>query len=162
MPPWMPRAVAKLGIRETPGPANNPTIMGWAKGLGVKILGIVYADDSAVPWCGLFVAEVMSEAGFRPPPIAVRAKAWATWGTEVAPCEGAVLVFQRPGGGHVGFYAGETSSAFRVLGGNQGDAVSYAWIARDRCIACRWPPGGPPVGARLQVAGAGPLSNNEA
>ncbi len=161
-PAWMDMAVAKLGIRETPGPANNPTIMGWAKRLGVKVLGIVYNDDTTIPWCGLFVAEVMSEAGYLPPPIAVRAKAWATWGDEVQPCEGAVLVFQRQGGGHVGFMAGQTATAFRVLGGNQGDKVSYAWIARDRCIAARWPKNGPPHGDSLMVATSGQLSTNEA
>lgn len=161
-PPWMPLARAKLGIRETPGPANNPTIMGWAKRLGVKALGILYGDDSATPWCGLFVAEVMSEAGFKPPPIAVRASSWAKWGEPSEACDGAVLVFQRPGGGHVAFYAGETATAYRVLGGNQSDAVSYAWIAKGRCVAVRWPTGYRPKGHRLDVAGNGPLSTNEA
>src|SRR4051812_27012398 len=107
-PPWMTIARSYLGVRETPGPANNPTIMGWAKRLGAKVLGIAYADDSSVPWCGLFVSEVMTEAGFKPPPIAVRAKAWATWGDAGPSGVGAVLVFQRPGGGHVGLCNGET------------------------------------------------------
>lgn len=161
-PPWKALALAKLGIRETPGAANNPTILGWAKRLGVKVLGIVYNDDSAIPWCGLFVAEVMSEAGFTPPKIAVRAKAWADWGEPTAPCDGAVLVFQRPGGGHVGFYAGEDATAYRVLGGNQGDAVSLTRIAKDRCVAVRWPTGFRPKGDRLVLAASGQLSQNEA
>lgn len=161
-PDWVLKARAKIGIRETPGPKNNPVIIGWAQRLGAKILGISYADDSNTPWCGLFVAEVMSEAGFTPPPIAVRASAWSTWGEACGPCEGAVLVFQRPGGGHVGLYVGEDATAYHVLGGNQGDAVSITRVAKDRCVAVRWPAGGPPRGGRVVVATGGGLSHNEA
>lgn len=160
-PPWMPLARAKIGVRETPGPGNSPVIMRWAQGLGSKVLGIAYGADS-VPWCGLFVAQVMTEAGHKPPPISVRAKAWATWGDPSPPVEGAVLVFEREGGGHVGFYAGENDAAYRVLGGNQGDAVSLAWIAKNRCVAVRWPKGIAVTGAPIKTAAAGELSRNEA
>ena len=165
-PAWLRAARAKLGTREASGPANSPTIMGWAKRLGTKVLGMIYNADS-VPWCGLFVATCMAEAGQASPPIAVRASAWATWGQRlrferVAP--GAVLVFQRPGGGHVGFYVGEDATAFHVLGGNQGDCVSITRIAKARCIACRWPEGQAVTGTPAQMtARAGvPLSRNEA
>lgn len=161
-PPWMAIAAQYLGLRETPGPASNPTILGWAKALGVRVLGIAYGSD-AVPWCGLFVAQVMTEAGFKPPAIAVRARAWSTWGEPCEPCEGAILVFERAGGGHVGFYVAERSNAFRVRGGNQGDAVSDAWIPRDRLVASRWPPGARPRGLPLKLAGtATDLSTREA
>lgn len=158
----MPLARQWLGLKEAPGAASNPTIMGWAKRLGVKVLGMVYGND-ATPWCGLFVAAMIAEAGFSPPPIAVRAKSWAAWGEASEPCEGAVLVFERPGGGHVGFYAGERADAYRVLGGNQGDAVSLAWIAKARCVAVRWPAAVRPKGDRIVLADAGGvLSANEA
>ena len=137
-PLWHGVAKAQIGVKELPGPKSSPTILTWAGKVGRK-LGIAYTDD-AVPWCGLFVAYCMTAAGQTPPDISVRAKAWATWGLPVEPTLGAVLVFERPGGGHVGFYAGETAAAYRVLGGNQGDAVNYAWIAKHRCIAVRWPP----------------------
>ncbi|HCB76205.1 MAG TPA: TIGR02594 family protein [Sphingomonas bacterium] len=171
-PAWMKAARAKLGTREAPGAANNPTILGWAKRLGVKVLGIAYNADS-VPWCGLFVAECLDRGGIdlaadgmHRMRVAVRAKAWATWGSplradQLAP--GAIVVFDRPGGGHVGFYVGEDAGAYHVLGGNQGDAVTIARIEKKRCIARRWPSGfargGSPV--RLTVAGR-PLSRNEA
>jgi len=137
-PLWHGVAKAQIGVKELPGPKSNPTILTWAGKVGRK-LGIAYTDD-AVPWCGLFVAYCMTAAGQTPPDISVRASAWATWGLPVEPTLGAVLVFERPGGGHVGFYAGETAAAYRVLGGNQGDAVNYAWIAKHRCVAVRWPP----------------------
>lgn len=164
-PAWLTAARAKLGTREAPGAANSPTIMAWAKRLGTKVLGIAYNADS-VPWCGVFVAACMQEAGVEPPKIAVRAKAWATWGSplhasELAP--GAVLVFERPGGGHVGFYVGENEAAYQVLGGNQGDAVTKTWISKGRCVARRWPLGRPLSGAPVKLAAAGgPLSSNEA
>lgn len=165
-PRWLTAARAKLGTKEAPGPANSPTIMGWAKRLGTKVLGIAYNADS-VPWCGVFVAACMQDAGLPSAPIAVRASAWATYGARLrfdrlAP--GAILVFQRPGGGHVGFYVGEDSTAYHVLGGNQSDAVTITRIAKDRCIAARWPLGEPVIGRPVQMtARAGQeLSRNEA
>ncbi|RDE05436.1 TIGR02594 family protein [Sphingomonas aracearum] len=164
-PAWLTAARAKLGTREAPGVANSPTIMGWAKRLGVKVLGIVYNADS-VPWCGLFVATCMAEDGITPPPIAVRAKAWATWGAPLTSAQlapGAVLVFERSGGGHVGFYVGETATAYQVLGGNQGDRVCLAWIDKARCVARRWPSGRPLIGRPVKLASNGePTSRNEA
>ena len=164
-PAWLTAARAKLGTREAAGIVNNGTIIGWAKRLGMKVLGIVYNADS-VPWCGVFVATCMQEAGLPSAPIAVRAMAWATYGVRLrferlAP--GAILVFQRPGGGHVGFYVGEDAAAFHVLGGNQGDRVSVMRIARERCVAARWPTDVPVIGGPvIRPANSAPLSRNEA
>lgn len=161
-PAWVTVARALIGTRETPGPANNPTIMKWASNLGTKILGIVYPGD-ATPWCGLFVAHCINAVGLKTAPIAVRASAWATWGAEITPRIGAVLVFMRPGGGHVGFYVAEDDACFWVLGGNQGDAVSITRIAKNRVVACRWPMGVPVTTQRNVVAANGaPISKDEA
>jgi hypothetical protein len=73
-----------------------------------------------------------------------------------------VLVFARKGGGHVGFYVGEDATAYHVLGGNQGNAVNVMRIAKDRCIAIRWPEGEPVVGKPVILASNGQLSRNEA
>ncbi|WP_230769545.1 TIGR02594 family protein [Sphingomonas sp. Leaf4] len=166
IPAWLAAARKKLGTKEAPGAANSPTIMGWAKRLGTKVLGMVYNADN-VPWCGVFVAACMQDAGLPSAPIAVRASAWATYGQRLRferLSPGAILVFQRPGGGHVGFYVGEDATAFHVLGGNQSDAVTIARIAKDRCIAARWPTGEPVIGGPVQMtARAGqPLSRDEA
>ncbi|MFW2829867.1 TIGR02594 family protein [Sphingomonas sp. ID0503] len=165
-PAWLTAARAKNGTREAAGALNNPAIMGWAKRLGTKVLGIVYNADS-VPWCGLFVATCMAEAGQTPPPVAVRAKAWASWGANLREdhlSPGAVLVFERPGGGHVGFYVGEDLTHYHVLGGNQGDRVCVARIEKGRCVARRWPRGVPVIlGPVKMTRTAGiPLSSNEA
>ena len=163
-PAWLAAARAKLGTREAPGPANSATIMGWAKRLGTKILGMAYNADS-VPWCGVFVAACIQEAGLTPAPIAVRAKSWAAWGARLqfgrlAP--GAVLVFQREGGGHVGFYVGEDKKHYMVLGGNQGNKVSIVAIEKERLVACRWPVGAKITTTALATTLNGPVSKNEA
>jgi uncharacterized protein (TIGR02594 family) len=161
-PAWMAVARALIGTRETPGTANTPKIMTWAKDLGSKILGIVYPGDGT-PWCGLFVAHCVNAVGIKPAPIAVRASAWSTWGAAITPRVGAILVFQRPGGGHVGFYEAEDADAYHVTGGNQGDAVSTTRIAKDRLVACRWPLG-VPVTTQNKVVdkGGGAVSRDEA
>lgn len=161
-PKWLTVARAQIGVRETAGAKSNPVIIGWAKKVG-RALGITYADD-AVPWCGLFVGYCVSQADYIPPPVAVRAKAWAEWGEAVSPMLGAVLVFQREGGGHVGFFVGHDATTYHVLGGNQSDAVTITRIDKSRCIAIRWPKGA----ARDQVANpphtklVGGISINEA
>lgn len=165
-PAWLLAARAKLGTREAPGAANSPTILGWAKRIGTKALGMVYNADS-VPWCGLFVAACVTEDGIPAAPIAVRAKSWATWGANLRAdhlSAGAVLVFERPGGGHVGFYVGEDATSYHVLGGNQGDRVSIMRLEKSRCVARRWPLGHPVTGAPIMmtaIAGV-PVSRNEA
>ena len=160
-PAWMVIAESQLGVTETAGPKSNPKIIEWGKRVGRK-LGIAYTDD-ATPWCGLMVAYCVQAAGLVPPDIAVRAKSWAAWGRGLQKgCFGAVLVFERPGGGHVGFYCGERPDAYLVLGGNQGDKVSRAWIAKDRCVAIRWPDGVAITQPVLYARNGEPLSQNEA
>lgn len=156
-------ARALVGTKELPGPANSPKIMGWGNALGARILGIAYTADS-VPWCGLFAAWCMHKAGHAPPKIAIRAKAWATWGREVkSPIVGAVAVFDRQGGGHVGFVAGSYPNGdLAILGGNQGDAVNVRRFPRDRLMTLRWPAGVPVVSLVLTLTDAGVKTTGEA
>ncbi|WP_260598276.1 TIGR02594 family protein [Sphingomonas endolithica] len=166
-PAWLRHGRSLLGTREAAGSASSKTILGWAVSLGIKVLGIVYnADD--VPWCGVFVAKCLRAAdvdlsGMK---VAVRAKAWATWGSNLAAdrlSPGAILVFEREGGGHVAFYVGEDATHYHVLGGNQGDMVSIMRLAKSRCIARRWPKGVPVIGKPVRLAASGALiSTNEA
>jgi len=165
-PKWLHVARSLVGTREVPGAANNPVIMTWGNRLGAKVLGIAYGADS-VPWCGLYAAHCIASAGLKPPPIAIRAKAWASWGSGIPtatprPPIGCVAVFGRAGGGHVGFVAGVYGNGdLAILGGNQGDAVNERRFPRDRLIALRWPAGvavAAPVGV---VAGAGVKTTGE-
>jgi uncharacterized protein (TIGR02594 family) len=153
-----------IGLVEAPGAGNSPVIMQWARDLGV---GAIYPADS-VPWCAVFLNRICMAAGY---PLAgrsydlLRAKSFEAWGEAIAaPALGAVLVFSRPEGAHVGLYLGETDDAYRVLGGNQANAVNEIWIAKSRLRAIRWPSGlALPTGGRVLLKSDGrPVSNNEA
>ncbi len=129
------------GTKETQGPANNPVIMQWAAEVGVKRMGVPYTDDSAQPWCGLAMSISCLRAGYEPPPICIRAAAWAEWGKPSAvPMVGDVLVFSRKGGGHVGLYIAEDDTHYHVLGGNQDDEVCIKRIKKKALSNCRRSP----------------------
>ena len=145
---WYAEAARQFGTKELPGAASSRTILNWATARGIP-----YKSDD-IPWCGLFVAHcVGSTLANEPlPGQPLRARAWDRFGIPSAPTKGSVLVFwrksQQSGLGHVGFYAGEDGSAFCVLGGNQSDKVSLAWIAKDRLVSARWPASVPPRPAK--------------
>lgn len=137
MPLWLSVASAFLGLAEVPGPGSNPVIAKWAKDLGVP-----YADDDEA-WCALFMNRVLAACHL---PVSgktydlLRAKSFVDYGVPLLlPTLGAILVFTRPTGGHVGFYLGETAMDYRVRGGNTANAVGDTWIAKSRLIAVRWP-----------------------
>ncbi|WP_085025672.1 TIGR02594 family protein [Ensifer aridi] len=163
-PVWMREARRFMGLKEVTGAASNGTILGWAKRLGGWVAGFYTNDD--IPWCGLAVAHWISFTLPSEPLPAnyLSALAWAKFGRQLeAPVLGAVLVFKRPGGGHVGLYVGEDASHFHVLGGNQSNSVSVTRIAKDRLEAIRWPAtGGMPAGGRVALTASGAVSRNEA
>ena len=150
---WVAVARDLIGVHEGIGPAVNPVIIDWARQEGGWVERF-YQDDE-IPWCGLFVGHCLQSAGIEGPKNPLSALAWADWGQALALdhlCVGAVLVFKRTGGGHVGFYVGEDpdGQALHVLGGNQADQVSVTRIQRARLFAARWPAG-------LSKEGLGPL-----
>mgnify|MGYP001335347092 CR=1 FL=1 len=156
-------AVSLMGTKEVPGQKNNPVIMGWAKELGMEK---IYTNDDTA-WCGLFVAYIVFKAGREPlrSYAALRASNWANWGVNAMEAMlGDILVFVRPGGGHVGLYVGEDATAYHVLGGNQSNTVNVVRIAKARCTAIRRPAyNNPPENIRtIVLAATGTLSLNEA
>ncbi|WP_181443602.1 TIGR02594 family protein [Porphyrobacter sp. YT40] len=158
-PRWMQLAREKIGEREIKGPKHNNWIAGaWGR------LGATWFNDDETPWCGLFVADCLERAGRKILGAAEfpRALAWAKWGVPCPPTVGAVVVFKRTGGGHVGFLVGESEANYYVLGGNQGDMVSIAPIAKARAVAIRWPHdvGRPAPGLPRMTGGV--VSTNEA
>jgi uncharacterized protein (TIGR02594 family) len=160
---WLKEAMRLMGTKETPGVGSNPVILDWASDMGIRYSG----DD--IPWCGLFVGHCITSTLEREPTPTniLGARAWSSFGIKTEPTLGAVMVFWRrslaSGLGHVGFYAGEDSTAFRILGGNQSDSVSLAWIAKDRLVGARWPATvAPPVPDRPTFARTDTLSWNEA
>lgn len=158
-PRWFDIAKSYIGVKEIPGRQHNSTIRSWLERLGA------WWRDDETPWCGVFVAHCLREAGL---PVAknwMRALAWIEYGsnlrtTHVAP--GAILIFNRKGGGHVGFYVGENQTHYFVLGGNQGNSVNIAKIAKERCAAIRWPKGVPVVGGPVRLSMNAEITTNEA
>lgn len=162
---WLAEARHLLGLKEGPGAINNPKILQWAENLGQTM----YRTDD-IPWCGLFVAHCIA-ATLPDEPLPTNplgARAWGSFGHSIAPTRGAIMVFWRKsrqsGLGHVGFYVGEDAGAYCVLGGNQSDSVSLAWIAKDRFVAARWPNTFSPLleGPTLLASRTTGLSVNEA
>lgn len=155
--PWHAALAGELGLAEVPGPKSAAKIMAMAREVAKSdrrldwIAGF-YEDDD-IPWCGLAVAWACVRAGIAPVlPNPLSARAWAQWGTALAaPVPGAILVFARVGGGHVGIYEGENAANYLVLGGNQSNRIGRDPIRKSRLlcdgagrpIGIRWPAGVP-------------------
>lgn len=155
-PSWIIEAQRHIGQREIKGVNHNPLILRWWK--AVKRGGI---KTDEVPWCAAFVGAMLEAVGI----VSSRfesAKSYLDWGRPLdSPVFGCVVVFQRDGGGHVGFVVGrDRAGNLLVLGGNQGDAVSIAAFDRARVVGYRWPTGVPLVPDSLSIAEA-PVSRNE-
>lgn len=137
--PWMAEAQSLLGTKEVLGNSDNPKILDWAHDLDIKYSG----DD--VPWCGLFVAHCIGSTLLEEflPTNPLGARRWQSFGAQIKPRIGAIMVFWREtkssGKGHVGFYTGEDEIAYRILGGNQNDKVCFTWVGKDRFMNARWP-----------------------
>lgn len=163
--PWMAQAQDLLGTKEVAGRGSNRDILQWADNLDLH-----YAGDD-VPWCGLFVAHCIGSSMQDEilPNNPLGARQWLNFGDPTPPRYGAVMVFwreKRDGPkGHVGFYSGESSDAYRILGGNQSDSVSLAWIAKERLLKARWPRTAMSLGggtAIVEVERTGEMSTAEA
>lgn len=164
LPSLLKMAVSQYGTMEKPGPGNNPSIMQWAKDIGVP-----YSGDEE-PWCGVFVGYCALQTRWDPlPPNLLGARNWLHWQAPAeTPMLGDVLVFWRGSRkgfkGHVGFHLGETADAYCVLGGNQGNMVSIRWIAKNRLLGarrCHWRIAQPASVRVVHLQRNGNLSTNE-
>ncbi len=156
-PSWLDVMREITGMLEEPGDADNPTILAMADFIGETFPDMAeycleYTHDS-IAWCGLTVAYCLAKVGIRPvfgPTDTDRflwARAWTKFGTPLTkPKLGAIMVFERDGGGHVAFYEGENANNYSIRGGNQGDRVSVINKAKSEFIGAVWPgePSGKP------------------
>lgn len=161
-PKILVEAVKHIGVKEVVGSKHNPTILAWAKDLG---LSKVYNADE-IPWCGLFVAYCAHSAGLQVVDSPLWALSWAKYGTKVEePMLGDVLTFKRDGGGHVGIYVGEDDKCYHVLGGNQNNSVSVTRILKSRLHQARrtsWKIAQPANVRKIVLSSSGEISKNEA
>lgn len=165
-PKMLIEALKLYGIKEIPGAKSNPVIMGWAKHLGVD--NIYKNDDDA--WCSVAHAFVATSAGKEVPMKGydlLRAKEWANFGNPMplmSAMLGDTLIFNRPGGYHVGLYVGEDYNAYHVLGGNQSNQYGFTRISKDRLFRVRRPvfkTGVPANLRKVTLSVSGELSQNE-
>lgn len=157
-PRWLLRARQDIGLREIPGRETAPTIRRWLRELRA------WWDDDETPWCGVAVAAWMRDSSIDVPQHWYRARAWANWGLPLQNLAlGAVAVFEREGGGHVGLVTGQRNGDPIILGGNQGNMVCERVFPRDRLLALRWPAAEMAPGSLYAVrAGSAPSTTGEA
>ncbi len=134
---------------------------------GYAPLTSIVTYPAKLPWCGDFVQTCIrlglpdepfpGDLGANP----YWARNWMLLGKETPLTYGAVVVFSRDGGGHVGFCVGGDASTVAVLGGNQSNTVSIARLSRSRLLGARWPSTFParPI---ILPSPAGAMSHNEA
>jgi uncharacterized protein (TIGR02594 family) len=114
-------------VRELPGGAQHPFIQ-WCH----LLCGLGEDQPDETPWCSSFVNAIAWQLRL-PRSKSAGARSWLSIGETIGLPFAAVgydVVVLRRGvhawQGHVGFYAGATTSHISVLGGNQGNAVSVA------------------------------------
>jgi uncharacterized protein (TIGR02594 family) len=158
MTKWIDEAKKHIGLKEIVGKGTNLTIQSWLSNLRA------WWSDDETAWCGTFVAHCIKKTGYPLPKHWYRAKDWLTWGLDVhTPCYGCVVVFNRVGGGHVGFCVGKDEQGrLMVLGGNQNNMVSISPFTLDRVAGYRMPIGTFHRGALPTIHTKQASSSNEA
>jgi uncharacterized protein (TIGR02594 family) len=164
--PWMAEAFRVKGLHEK---RDHKTLWNWLRSDGATV-----GDPSKIPWCGDFTQTAVllsmpDEPMIENPYLAAN---WTKFGNSITPTYGAVMSFWRgsPSSwkGHVAFLTGinQDKTAYRILGGNQGNAVTETWISTDRLRSngCRWPSTALPTKGNIPVLNSkgAVLSTNEA
>jgi uncharacterized protein (TIGR02594 family) len=148
--PWLDALRDKLGEREVPGPDTNPWIAECFEKSGHP--GI--KDDTA--WCAAAVGWALWAAGY-PNTLALDARSYLRYGAKLdRPEPGCIVVFWRSSPthwqGHVAFFVRDDGSHVRVLGGNQGNAVTEASYPKSQVLGYRMPVA--PTAKALKDAGS--------
>lgn len=140
---WITEAKRHIGLREIKGSRHEQRILAMlAKMGGFNHEHKAWWREDETAWCGLFVGYCLGASGRFVIPHWYRAKAWAEHSAMTrldAPAYGCLAVFNRKGGGHVGFVVGKDEQRnLMILGGNQGDEVNIKPFARCRVSAYVW------------------------
>lgn len=138
-------ALRFVGVHELPGPEAEPTILWFLRSCDESV------TQDEVPWCSGFANRVAWLLDL-PRSRSLRARSWLKVGQPVEPIANArigfdVVVLKRgtndagpeflAAPGHVGFFHGFDGERVRVLGGNQGDAVTVATYPISRVLGVR-------------------------
>src|SRR5215211_4575366 len=132
--PWFSVATRFLNdhLKEAQGPANNATIVEM-----FRVSGHPEVKDDETPWCAAFVGACLRLSGYKSSG-SLGARSYQTFGEDLRnqPRKGCIVVFWRDdpksAKGHVALYDREDGDGIFVLGGNQGDAVSFGRFPKSR------------------------------
>lgn len=137
--PWLNEVGRYMGLHEL---RNKTALSTWLRSDKSSV-----GDPTKLPWCGDLV-ETAIKLTLPAEPFTGKVKAnpyfatnWNDFGVKTEPCYGAVGVFVRPGGGHVGFIIGfdPVRKRYRLRNGNVSNTVCDSWIDASRCVGIRWP-----------------------
>lgn len=148
-PAWISVANRWVGTAEAlPNGRKNPDVCAMFE--AVDYYDAATVDCRKVMWCAVFVNFCLTSAGV-PGTRSAAARSFSERprlfeDLKGVPRPGCIVVLSSkdrgPEAGHVGFYAGEApGNKVRILGGNQGDAVSVAAFPKARVIGYFWPRG---------------------
>lgn len=137
-PAWLKEARRHIGVAEVAGAQHNPVVLGYFAKAGFPEI-----DSDETAWCAAFVNAMLETAGYDGSK-SLAARSFMNWGREVKrPYPGCIAVLTRgnPRGweGHVGFYVAERGDKIKLLGGNQGNAVSLQEFPRAQLLGYREP-----------------------
>lgn len=137
--PWLNEFNKHMNLHEV---RDNQKVLEWLRSDGATV-----GDPAKIPWC----ADAMQTAiriALPTEPFVGKVKAnpyyalnWLDFGDPTDGCYGAIAVFCRDGGGHIGNLVGWDVSGgrLRIRGGNQNNSVNDTWIDAKRLKGYRWP-----------------------
>jgi len=129
--PWM--GIAKIELASHISEVSNLARINEY----LKTVGLNHGDETA--WCSAFVNWIMGHAGIKGSGSGL-ARSWLNWGVSTKERYGAIVVFSRGSGGHVGFFTGrDEKGRILLLGGNQSDAVTISHRTDNLVLGYRWP-----------------------
>lgn len=143
---YLTTAEKELGQREKPGKPANPRIREY---LETTNIGSPEDQSDETPWCSAFVNWVVEDFRAKVNRVSPKgtgranARSWLNWGTaSPVPLRGAIVILSRgaPPAGHVAFVVDAQENTLRIIGGNQSDAVTIAWVHKARVLGYRIPP----------------------
>lgn len=121
-------ALNEVGIKEFEGEHHNPRIVEYHQSCDLK------AKSDEIAWCSAFVNWCFMKSGMENRTKSAAAISWRNWGELTdEPKVGDIAVFRRVGSswrGHVGFFVAEDEHRVLILGGNQGNKVSFQWYPK--------------------------------
>jgi uncharacterized protein (TIGR02594 family) len=167
--PWVSEVRACTGVDEIPGSADSPIIMAWRLDISNAFPEMAsytagYTGDD-IAWCGFGLAAAMARCKIAPPfdpdddtGSYLWALSWEDWGVRLkSPKVGAIMVFEREGGGHVAILEKVEGKTFWIRGFNQSDTVNVTTRAWDASfVAAVWPEGWPLVDVTGDISNAAP------